>query len=51
MQNALGQGLVKGLKLLEEVSRQNGAMEVINQMPQICGNIAGEIVKEMKRES
>ncbi len=37
-------------KLLESVSELKGTMEVVRQMPQICGNIAREIAKEMSHE-
>lgn len=43
-------GLEEGMKqLLEKVGTLNGTMRVIEQMPAICGNIAKEIVKEMKQ--
>jgi uncharacterized protein YoxC len=35
-------------KVTEGVAVLNGSMRVIEQMPQICGNIAKEIVKEMR---
>ena len=34
--------------LIKEVAALGGSMEVIKQMPQICGSIAKEFVKEMK---
>ena len=34
--------------LVRMVSEMKGLMKAIEQMPQICGNIAREIVKEMK---
>lgn len=41
--------LEEGLKeLMKEVGKLGGSMEVIKQMPQICGSIAKEFVKEMK---
>ncbi len=42
-------GMEQSMKeLTKAVSRLEGSMEVIKQMPAICGNIAKEIVKEMK---
>jgi len=35
------------LKVLSEIK---GSMTVIEKMPQICGNIASQVVKEMKQE-
>ncbi|HOQ06036.1 MAG TPA: hypothetical protein PKY88_12580 [Anaerohalosphaeraceae bacterium] len=37
-------------KVSEGVAMLNGSMRVIEQMPQICGHIAKEIVKEMRYE-
>ncbi|MFA5187029.1 MAG: hypothetical protein WC551_11155 [Patescibacteria group bacterium] len=42
-------GLEEGMKdLISAVGELRGTMEVIKQMPAICGNIAKEIVREMK---
>ncbi|HOT73748.1 MAG TPA: hypothetical protein PLX18_11405 [Anaerohalosphaeraceae bacterium] len=37
-------------KLTEGVAMLNGTIRVIEQMPQICGSIAKEIVREMKHD-
>ena len=34
--------------LSESVNRMEGALRVVEKLPQICGNISREIVKEMK---
>ncbi|MBW8017077.1 MAG: hypothetical protein FVQ82_12900 [Planctomycetes bacterium] len=38
------------IKMLEALSEIKGSMAVFDKMPQICGNIASQIVKEMKKE-
>lgn len=35
-------------KLMALVSELNGKMTVVEQMPQVCASVAGQIVKEMK---
>jgi len=39
------------VKMLEGIGEIKGSMTVFEKMPQICGNIASQVVKEMKKEN